>query len=103
MQNFNFRRKLKHLLKNAQRQKLNGERVSNQFRDIWVNDQLKIFGLCGSFASLSHALNGLGKAKSKHFRRLGRAAKKQNKLVNVCQIAFAVENGEDLRTIEFLN
>lgn len=99
MVQMNFRRKLKLILKNAQKY---------PDRDEYVYKELKEHGLYGSFFTLNMALKTrknmalkTRKAKGRHFSRLGKAAKKQNLLVKVWEIAYFVEKGKDLREIKF--
>ena len=87
-----FRRKLKHILKNAQRQM--------DIRDAFVDIELRSFGLTGNFMALFCALR-MRKCKGKTFRRIGRAALKQNKFVPIYLLSTALAAGKDARTVPF--
>lgn len=84
----NTRRKLKMILKDAQR---NG----------FCLDSLLSLGLYASnLGELSRALY-LWKARGHHFGRLGKAALKKGCVCSVLEIALAVQYGVDLREIPF--
>jgi hypothetical protein len=90
----NFRRCLKNLIKNTQR---SGDYDS-------VREELAKYGLYCSFYSLCYAMKSplFYKTKSRHFRRLGKAALRQGKLVPLMHICWYVRRGMDLRDIEFI-
>lgn len=90
----NFRRYLKNLIKNTQRSGDYGA----------VREELAKHGLYGSFYGLCYAMNSKlwSKTKGRYFRRLGKAALKQNRLVNLLTICQYVRDNKDLRTIPFL-
>lgn len=89
----NFRRFLKHLVKSAH---------SHKSPNTFVTKKLLVHGLIGNVSTLCKALvMKNAKATGRHFARLGRAAIKQKKVVNVLDIANAVQEGQDLRKVPF--
>ena len=81
--NIPFRRKLKHILKNAQR-----IRRSKEDRQDFLWQQLAPLGLwVNDFYELSMFLFNLPFVKSKVIRRIANAAKRQGKVVSLWAIA----------------
>ncbi len=92
----NFRRILKNLIKNAQK-------VHDGNKDLFVFLKLHDYGLISSYSELLWVLRNCKKIKGRHFRRIGKSAKKQNKCVDLKTIALYYEGGKDLRTVPFIS
>lgn len=90
----NFRRKLKHYRKAISR----GYVSFDILQGALMNTGLVVTSLTefDKLLKLPYA-----KAKSKHFTRLRRAARNQNKFVYMLDIAIAAQEQYDLRTIKF--
>jgi len=102
----NFRRKMKDLIKNAQRNSLNKDH-----RDIFVCRELLRLGLMictthsDSFSTLCSFIRNKTyyKVRGRNFLRLGKAAKKQKKYVFIGAVASFAVFKRDLREIKFCN
>lgn len=95
----NFRRKLKLLYKQFQR-----DYAKDRSLQPWLNLQLALsdFGLRIDRIDLIHAvIFKLTQAKGRHLKRIGQAAKKMGKKVDLYMLALASHNGHDLRDVPF--
>lgn len=88
-QNIPFRRKLKQILKNAQR-----IRRSEEDRQAFLWNQLVPLGLwVNDFFELSMFLFNLPHVRGKTIRRIANAAKKQGKVVSLWNMAWSLSKG----------
>lgn len=92
----NFRRVLKNMIKNAQK-------GHDGNKDLFVFIKLQNYGLISSYSELLWVLRNCKKIKGRHFLRLGKSAKKQNKSADLKTIALYYESGKDLRTVPFID
>lgn len=109
----NFRRTLKHILKNNQTlcnvefhnvsRPITGSAYWNKIRAICeiAEKQLETYGLYGNLHHINNVLRIWTKAKGRHLKRIGQAAKKQGKLADLELVAIASHFGYDLRIVPF--
>jgi len=94
----NFRRKLKHILKNWQRKDMNSPEGYKK-----IVPKLMELGYVGLPYDIICVLRKFPKAKGRALARIGRAALKRGKVADLFIVSLLAHIGFDLRHAEFHN